>query len=145
MLFVILGIQLILLIGGVYVVKNQRNDSQRIEVFEDFFTETEGQASPLAQLIGQAGAAAAVQVSEAVNGQLAGAIGGTMKGATNELEKQAIADNPALAIMDGMPKAIKKNPLAYMAMQALINRNLPAGGGGALTTGGNHEQVKFNL
>lgn len=142
------GLSLLALLGGGYVVaKRLEYIEQNIAGFQEFFSpKGEGEASPFVDLIGQTGGYIAANVSENVQKSLAASIGGSMKGATAELERQALGDNPSLAILDGMPKSIKKNPLAFLAMQTLLNRHLPVGGGGAMV-GGNHSgsQVKFDL
>lgn len=148
MLFLSIAILVSLIGGGAYVVKRISGLESRVQVFEDFFTpEGEGLPSPLGKLIGETGGFVASQVTDGVSKTLHGAIGGSMKGVTAELEQQAVADNPALAIMAGMPKSIKKNPLAMLAMQTLINKNLPlkgGSGGDAIGGNGSYDLVKRN-
>ena len=136
----------LLLGGGIIVVKARRVILENIAAFEDYFTQpSETEPSPFNKTVNSTGEFIAAQVSDRVAGVLQGSIGGTMKGVTAELEKEAIAMNPAMAIMEGMPKAIKKNPLAYLMMQQLINKNIPGGGGAIGGNGRMLEQPKFNL
>lgn len=131
------------LIGGGYAaLKLNQVVNSHFAVFEDFFTsQNDGEASPFTELLGKTGGAIAASVSDSVNSAMAGAMGGAMKGATAELERQAVQDNPVLGIMESMPKSIRKNPLAFMAMQTLLNKHIPAGGApgqqGSLFPGGN--------
>ena len=145
-----LSLNLLLLTGGVYVtLKSRRLVAENIGIFEDYFTaKDESDNTAFTKLVSQVGNAIAYQVNESVTMAINGAIGGTMKGATAELEQRALDENPTLAIMQGMPKSIRKNPLAALAMQALLNKNLPAnlGGTAAALGGGNGiSQPKFNL
>jgi len=129
-----LVVSLTVLIGGGYVaVKFRHVIQENIAIVEDFFTpQTEGGTSTFAENLSQLGKLISEEVTAGVNGMLQGSLGGTMKGAAAELEQQAMAENPSLAIMSGMPKAIKKNPFASMIMQQLIERNMPKSGAGLL-------------
>lgn len=133
--------------GGYVIVRRLSYIEQSLDVFQDFFAaKSDGSPSPFVDFIGQTGAAVASQVSESVGKTIVGSIGGSMKGASAELERQTLGENPTLAILEGMPKSIKKNPLAFLAMQKLLDANIKTGGGGI--GGGNHQvgsQPKFNL
>lgn len=145
---VILAINIGLLIGGTYVVYKARGMVlENISNIERYFTPTsEGQPSDFDKLVGQLGQNISSQVGDTVGMHLKASIGGSMKGVTSELTEEAISANPALAIMGNMPKSIKKNPLAFMAMQAIINRGLPGPGGPpGLRSPENGNGVKFSL
>lgn len=121
-----LVVSVVTLIGGAYVVVKSRGlVRENLDIIEDYFSSSEGEPSSFNKVVDTTGQYIARQVTEGVAGYLSASIGGTMKGATAELESQAISENPVLAIMEGMPKSIKKNPLASLAMQTLLNRNMP--------------------
>lgn len=145
----LLLVNLVLLGGGVYVVNKRLEFFKEISIgVQEFFTsQGDTEASPFITTLGQVGGSIAREVTDGVNNAIAGSIGGTMKGAVAELEHQTVSENPALSIMDGMPKSIKKNPLAYMAMQALVNKHIPAVGGNniSVVSGNNGGGVKFKL
>lgn len=147
LLLAILGliVNALILVGGGYVVVKARNVARaNVEAFEQFFT-SQGEAEPsdFVKVIGSAGQIIGREVAESTRLAIQGSIGGSMKGAVGELENMAIQEHPQAAILAAMPKAIKNNPLAMMAMQAILNKNIGVGGG--YRGGNNKSKVKFNL
>ena len=153
-MLLIIGVALILvnlalLCGGAYVVIKSRGIiKSNIDAFEDFFTvESEGQVSQFDKVIHSVAKVIGGEVAGGVQLSLRNSLGGSIKAANAELEEEAIAENPGLAVMEYMPKSMKKNPLAFLMFQGIINKVL-AGKGAGLSGGGDGSKsssAKFNL
>jgi len=102
-----------------------------VEGIQDYFNPRgKDQLSPFGETVGNIAEVLGNSTGHGVQRAISSSLGGTMKGATAELEKQAVAENPNLALMGMMPKSIQKNPLAMIAMQQLMSRGNILGGGG---------------
>ena len=116
--------------------------------FAAFFTaESEGQTSAFGELIAEIGKVTGQSSGQAVLAALRGSTGGAMRHATAEMEAEAMAQDPSLAVMSVLPKSLTKNPLLAVGLQNLIAKALASSGGG----GNNYPrsdgagQVKFNF
>jgi len=120
-----------------------------VQGFEDFFTSPgKDQFSPYDQSVHNIVEGIGVSVGSGVTRAINGSIGGTMKQAGRELEAQAVAENPNLALMGMMPKSIQKNPLAMIAMQQIMNRGGVGGGvngGNSGSTSSGNNQSAFDI
>lgn len=131
-------------LGGYAYVKACRMSEDVLAWFAGFVSpKSENENSPLGDVIESAAEVVSQKIGVTVQAAIRGSIGGSMKGINAELEREAIAENPNLAVMDALPKSLKKNPLAMMGLQAVLSRmNLP--GGGKSNSNGN-SQARFNL
>jgi len=131
----------ILLFGGAYYVYNKaRTNINSIQYsLEDYFTPSgEDQISPFGRLVEQCAEVTAQRLGTTVQAAIRGSIGGTMTAMVPALEREAMDANPELAILDVLPKSLKKSPLAIQGLQLIVNRILQ--NQGRSDSGNNHKE-----
>lgn len=135
----------VLLIGaGVVYVRSTKNFAELHQGFKNYFSpQGQNNASPFGETLDAITDVMAQKIGVTVQASIRGAMGGTMKGVNHALEDVAREENPSLAMMDALPKSLKKNPIALMGLQALIARSGGSGGSGG--TRGNGSQAQFKL
>lgn len=148
-LIVLVLLNCLLLTGGVFVyVKARRFVEDTQENITALFTpENEGQLSAIGQMLDCFSQSVAERIGVTVQAAIRGSIGGTMKGVNAALEKEAIEENPNLAMMQALPKSLRGNPIAMMGLQAILSR-MGSGSSGPRNkqiASPNNGQVKFNL
>lgn len=127
MLFLVialLGTQVILVSGGIYygnkAIRAVRQ-TQRV-LSELFIPKNEGEASAVGQAASQYIEFISEQIGVKTQAAIRGSIGGSMKGINAALEQEATSDNPNLAIMQALPKSLKKNPVAMIGLQKIMEK-----------------------
>lgn len=143
-LAIITGLLIFLVIGGIYAyVKARRVVEEIATTVEDLFTaRSEDLPSPFVQAVQQITAGLSEQIGVKTQAAIRGSIGGTMKGVNAALEREAIEQNPELAVYEALPKSLKKNQVAMLGLQYILNRV----GAGKNEDRGNHSsQAKFSL
>lgn len=93
------------------------------------------------QFIEQVSAITAEKIGVSTQAAIRGSLGGMMKGVNAELEQEAINADPSLSLAKALPKSLRKNPLALMGLQLLMNKNQPAHPG----SNGTISQTRFQL
>lgn len=126
--------------------------SRRLESYQDgittFFTaETEGQGTAFNQVVNQICDVIATKQAVSTQAAIRGALGGSQKAINHELEQVAIAENPELGMLDALPKSLRKNPIAMMGLQALMNKQFSGAGGSPAGHSPSRQngRAKFNL
>lgn len=90
-------------------------------------------ASPFASLVDQVAQVFSSRFGSTLTAVIRGSLGGTQKGVNSEAYQEAIKDNEGLALLDvvspSVSKRLGKNPLAVMALQALLSKVFKPGEG----------------
>jgi hypothetical protein len=120
-------------------------DNLKAQVLGFVTTDTAGTLSPLGKSIEAITQSFADRIGVVVQASIRGAIGGSMKGLNNQLEAEALRENPQLALANILPKSLKKNPAALMGLQLLMNKVAAGSGKNSGNTGGADKPAKFNL
>lgn len=135
----------VLLSGGVYAyVKARRVSSDVI----DYFTPgAEDGISPFGQIVNQVAEITAQRLGITVQAAIRGAQGGQSRAIVKALEDEAEAEVPELALMELLPKSLKKSPKAQMGLQLLINKIMSGKKSAGRNNGRSQgiEQQSFNL
>jgi hypothetical protein len=137
---------LVILIGGVYAYFKVRSlGNEAVEAVNFYLTSPSPDSpSPLLAFIAQVSEITAQKIGMSTQMAIKGSLGGTMKGINAQLEQEAIASDPSLALTQALPKSLRKNPIAMIGLQALVNKFMASSGAGHFSSN-NHEQTKFNL
>lgn len=126
-----------------------KSTQEEIAGFFELRGEGEHQTSGFSEVIAGVTDIAAQKIGVTTQMALKGSMGGATRALNKELEAEAIAENPGLAMAELLPKSLKKNPLALMGLNSIFQKYLAGGlGGGAGTGGGgasDNGQAKFNL
>lgn len=138
---------LVILIGGVYAYcKVRALGCEATEAFNYFFASPNTDTpAPYLAVIAQVAEITAHKIGMSTQMAIKGSLGGTMKGVNAQLEAEAMAADPSLALTQALPKSLRKNPIAMIGLQALVNKFMASSGAGHNSFPGNHEQTKFNL
>lgn len=140
-----------ILAGGVYASRKASNAYNQIT---DLFAEIFQPVSPDHPSIFQESVEAitdgiAQKTGSSIQAAIRGSLGGSAKSLNHELEQEAIAADPSLALMEYLPKSLKKNPIAMLGLQRVVGNFLSGSGGGSkkIEAGknGSGGQAKFNL
>jgi len=136
-----------LLLGGAYVVvKSRQHYKDTVKALEAFVTApSQNEPSDFAKVCDNIAELFANRTGVVVQAALRGAMGGTMKGVNAALEKQAIEENPQLSLAEALPKSLKKNPLALMALQSIMSKVMAGSSGSSGSSGNGHQHAKFQL
>lgn len=136
-----------LLSGGVYAYAKARNVVANTQetIFGLATPEIEGQLSPIGQMFDTVSTDMANKIGVTVQAAIRGSMGGTMKGVNAELEQLAIDNNPAAGLAQALPKSLRKNPLAMMGAEILLQKIMSGQSGSRAGNNNNGKQVKFNL
>lgn len=100
-----------------------------------FIAEIEGGDTPYSQSLQYIAQTLGHNVTEGVKVGLNTSLGGTMKGLNAEMKQAAMAENPQLALLEGMPKSVKNNKALNFIMTMLANNSFNMG---KLAAGGNN-------
>lgn len=146
MVFLLLAI----LAGGVYIYVKITGMAQSFAyTIEDIFTpRSANEPSLFAQTVNEIAEGIAQKTGIHINAAIRGSLGGTMKGVNAALEEEAIAGDPALAVASALPKSLKKNPIAMIGLQMLMQKALSgtnASQQAVNNNGHNNSQAQFNL
>lgn len=145
----VVGLLTFLAVGWtVSVVRLSREARLLKDQVNFFFTvQTGEQGTAFNQAINDMGDVFATKYGQAMMAAMRGQMGGQARALTTELEDVARAENPQLALLDMLPKSLKKNPVAMTGLNVLLQRVMAGqqASGSVTTPGGNHGQVKFNL
>lgn len=151
MLFLAIGLlitQVLILSGGIYAYVKVRGASRVVEGFvsELFISQAEGEPPAIIKGIAAISEDMAQRIGISTQAAIRGSIGGTMKGINHALEEEAVAQDPGLALMNALPKSLKKNPLAVMGLQAILSKMQTRSPGIPNNAGDNGSNpVRFNL
>jgi len=149
MLFAAISLLLLLVgvnfwVAGSHVKTNRRIDNIS-EGFTEFFTSQDKDGyTNFAKTVSWTSEAIGQSVGRYFVAAERGASGGTMKGVNKELERVAVQENPELAVLDVLPKSLKRNPLAMLGLQAIMSKQR---GSNIIPSqiNGSSQQVKFDL
>lgn len=148
LLIATLCLNLILAIGVIYEVHRIRAKSDRVteSIAAIFEASGDNGSSEAGRVIDEITSNFSQKIATAVYNTMRGSMGGTMKAVNAELEQTAIAENPALGVMEILPKSLKKNPVAMLGVQSLLQRLIGQNTGSveASRPAGNG-QIKFTL
>lgn len=122
---------------------NRAVRSAKAEISNFFLVTNESGYTGYSEVVNNISDVLSQKIGITVQAAIRGSVGGTMKGVNAALEKEAIENNPELAIMDVLPKSLKKNPIALMGLQAIISRIGSDPSSGSKTNGS--AQTKFSL
>lgn len=137
---------LLILIGGVYAYFKARSMVREgIEAGNYYFASPDPDTpSPFVAFVGYVAEITAQKIGVSTQAAIKGSLGGSLKGINAELEAEGIASDPSLALVSALPKSLKKNPIAMIGLQALINRFMASSGAGH-NSNNPQAQAKFNL
>jgi len=148
----ILTLSNICLLGiGVHsYVKANRAVKRTSDILSDLFIpKVEGQSSVMGAAVQEWAETISQRIGAHTQAAIKGSIGGTMKGVNAALEQEAIAENPALGLVEMLPKSLKKNQLAQVGLMSIINRFMQGSGsggpGGPGSSNNGQGQTKFML
>lgn len=129
------------------VFKGARIIQENVRVIEDFIVgENPGEPSDLVKACHFLAEDVGQRVGLTVNAGIRGSMGGMMQGLNRDLEQVAIDQDPNLALVQSLPKSLKKNKMAMEGLMYLIQQNKFAGSASHNSNGGSgRSQVKFNL
>jgi len=135
-----------ILIGGVYAYFKIRALAREVvEAVSYYVTSPDSDTpSPLVSFIGYSAEIVAQKIGVSTQQAIKGSLGGSLKGVNAQLEQEAIASDPSLALVSALPKSLKKNPIAMIGLQALINKFMASSGAGH-NSNNPQAQAKFNL
>jgi hypothetical protein len=147
-LLILIGLQSATLIAAYLMYKRSTAILSRYRDFiADFFTpESSDRPSDFGRSIDAISDSFAQKIGVTVQAAIRGSSGGSSKALNRELEAEAIAENPSLAVVGMLPKSLRKNPLALAGLQALASKLFSSSGAGTSGPGtSNNGQTKFNL
>lgn len=133
---------LLIFAGGVYTYVRVKRVSQSInETLESIFIPSnQGDMSLFTQTVNEILDGSAQRIGVSVQAAIRGSIGGSMKGVNAQLEQVAADSDPTLALAAQLPRSVKKNPLAMMGLQLLMQRTA-----GKNASSNGNTQAKFSL
>lgn len=148
----IVGILISLLLTGIAgiqaknYVDNRKRFDEVIEQFSEFITPgSNGDASPFGQVVDSVTDMLADKIGVRIQAATRGSAGGSAKALNAGLQEVAMQEDPNLALMQSLPKSLRKNPMALMGLQAILSRaaagNMRSPGG----PGNGQAQAKFSL
>lgn len=135
---------LLIIFGGCYVYKKANRVVHQVSegLTSVFAPRIEGEPSLFVQIADQITENAASKIGIHTNAAIKGSIGGTMKGLNAALENEAIESDASLALAAALPKSLRKNPVAMMGLQQIMQRVMgQTAHNGSASTG----QAKFKL
>lgn len=134
-------------LGAYSYVKATRFIQDSIETLHYCFEHTgEDGFTPLIRFVDQTTEVTAQKIGVSVQAAIKGSIGGTMKGVNAQLENYAAENDQGAALMTALPKSLRKNPIALMGLQMLMQNMAKGVPGKAPENGrGITPQAKFNL
>lgn len=145
-LIVLVILQCLLLAGGVFIYAKARvfvaATQENITAF--FSPQSEGQLSIAGQMLDSVSQSMAERIGVTTQAAIRGSLGGTMKSVNAALEAEAVQADPSLALTQALPKSLKKNPIALLGLQALMNKVISGQASTGIPSPSNG-QVKFNL
>lgn len=149
-LILISGLLAAQIAGGLVVYKKVRNSYDSLaDQVNNYFVSTDSKIpSPFSQSMDSIATLFADRNRVALSAAERGAQGAAARDLNRGLEEIATESNPALAIAAGMPKSLRKNPLAQAGLQMLINRILQgelSKGNGDLKASSESGQGSFSI
>lgn len=143
----ILVTQVIIIAGGYYVIRQGRAViCKSSEVLQSvFLPQNDGESSAFGQAVDQITDSISQKIGVTTQAALRGSLGGSMKAVNAELEREAAAADPAAAALQALPKSLRKNPVAMMGLQSIMQKFLQGQGSGSGGFSNNGGQAKFNL
>jgi len=108
------------------------------------------QPSPFGEVVDSVSEVFADKLGTRIQAGIRGQLGGNVKGLNRGLEEVAMQEDPSLAVLDSLPKSLKKNPVAMMGLQSIVSRIMASQSNGSPGQSGNGTgsgggQAKFSL
>lgn len=126
-----------------------RSIEEGISGYFQLYGEGDNQTSGFTETVSGISDIIAQKVGMSTQMAIKGSMGGSMKALNKELEQEAMAENPNLAMAEFLPKSLRKNPLALMGLNSIMQKyagSILSGGSGSGSGSDNHTgQAKFNL